>query len=65
MRFVAPKRPAPERPLPKHPARKRCRQNVTYNLAQRFSTGGTRTPRGTPAVAKGYAKKGSVKNIFG
>ena len=27
-----------------------------YRLHHRFLTGGTRTPRGTPAVAKGYAK---------
>jgi len=29
-------------------------------LHQRFSTSGTRTPRGTPAVAKGYAGKNIV-----
>jgi hypothetical protein len=27
------------------------------SLGQRFSNGGTRAPRGTPAVAKGYARK--------
>ena len=26
-------------------------------IQQRFPTGGTRTPRGTPAVAKGYARR--------
>ena len=30
---------------------------IRNRLDQRFSTGGTRTPRGTPAVAKGYAEK--------
>jgi len=29
-------------------------------LDQPFSTGGTRTPRGTPAVVKGYAGKNIV-----
>ena len=33
-------------------------------LRQRFSTGGKRTPRGTPAVAKGYAGKNSVTKYF-
>ena len=30
------------------------------HIRQRFSIGGTRTPRGTSAVAKGYAGKKSV-----
>jgi len=33
-------------------------------LEQRFSTGGTRTPRGTSAVAKGYAGKNIVTKYF-
>src|SRR6218665_1278409 len=34
-------------------------------VCQRFSTGGMRTPRGMPAVAKGYAGKNIVaKNII-
>jgi len=44
-----------------------CERNLCTKhsfLHQRFSTGGTRTPKGTPAVAKGYAGKNIVKQYF-
>ena len=38
--------------------------DICNELYQRFSTDGTRTPRGTSAVAKGYAGKNIANKIF-
>ena len=56
--YIAPLKETYSEALPAQPRQ--------YRLDQRFPTGGTRTPRGTPAVAKGYARKNkkSEKNIL-